>query len=638
IQAGPTFYIDYTNNTFVKDGKPFQYASGSFHYSRVHPYYWADRLLKMRLAGLNTVQTYVPWNIHETQPGVYNWKGFSDLGSFLTLAQKYDLVVLLRMGPYICGEWEFGGFPAWLLSEDPNMILRTSDPSYLRWVDKWYTVLLNYIKPYLYDNGGPVVMVQIENEYGSYFACDRVYTNFLLEKVISILGNVTVYTTDGCGLSYMNCGKVKGAYATVDFGPGDDPEGCFKAQKFVEPQGPKVNSEFYTGWLDHWGDPHSTGDSTSVCKYLDMILASGANVNMYMFVGGTNFGFLNGANSPPYQPVPTSYDYDAPITEAGDVTLKYFAIRDIVSKYLPLPDIPVPPNAKKSRYGDVTMEFVCTIQDALSYLTPNGPVSVTYPVPMEQLNFYSAFILYRFVLNSVFSKPSVLRSIGIRDRAVVMVNAVPFGILDRDTTEVTITGTPGQVVDILVENQGRVGFSTNMNFNTKGIIGNVTLDGKIITGWQIFPVRIENINLTTTKTIKRRYYQPLRSADGKLLTPSIYAGSLSIPNVPDQPQDTFLDPKNWGKGQAILNDFNIGRYWPSRGPQVTLYVPKPILNTEPQLNTLYLFELEHAPCADESSCYVTLTDVPCLNGTNGPGVKHGFPSGNKYKKWMSDIL
>ncbi|BFY97210.1 hypothetical protein BsWGS_00250 [Bradybaena similaris] len=613
IQAGQSFYIDYQNNTFLKDGKPFQYASGSFHYSRVHPYYWEDRLLKMRLAGLNAVQAYVPWNVHEIEPGVYNWQGFSDLGNFLTLAQKYDLVVLLRLGPYICGEWEFGGFPAWLLTKDPNMILRTSDPSYTYWVDKWYTVLLNYIKPYIYNNGGSVVMVQIENEYGSYFACDKVYTSFLLEKVTSVLGNVTVYTTDGCGLGYLQCGKVDGAYATVDFGPGDNPDGCFAVQKFFEKQGPKVNSEYYTGWLDHWGEPHSTGDTTSVSKYLDMILSSGGNVNMYMFIGGTNFGFLNGANSPPYQPVPTSYDYDAPVNEAGDVSLKYFAIRDIVSK-------------------------VCILQDALNYFTPEGPISVTYPIPMEQIKFYSGFILYRFVLKSLYSKPTILQSDGIRDRAVVMVNAIPFGILDRDTTAVTITGSPGQIVDILVENQGRVGFGTNMNFNTKGIVGNVTLDGKIITDWQIYPVYLENINLTTTKPLKRSVKQPFKSDDGKLMTPSIYVGSLSIPNVPDQPQDTFLDPKDWGKGQAIVNNFNIGRYWPSMGPQVTLYIPKPVLNTTPQLNTLYLFELEHAPCPDESSCFVTLTDVPRLNGTNGPGDKKGFPSGNKYTKWIKNIL
>uniref|UniRef100_A0A0B7ART6 Beta-galactosidase n=1 Tax=Arion vulgaris TaxID=1028688 RepID=A0A0B7ART6_9EUPU len=615
-QAKGTYEIDYQNNTFLKDGQPFRYISGSMHYSRVHPYYWEDRLLKMRLAGLNAVQTYVPWNVHEIKPGLFNWEGFSDLGKFLTLAQRQDLLVLLRLGPYICGEWEFGGFPAWLLSEDPNMVLRTSNTSYLKWVDKWYTTLLDYVKPYLYNNGGPVIMVQIENEYGSYFACDSIYMSYLLKKVKSLLGDVVVYTTDGCGLHYLYCGKSEGAYATVDFGPTDKPEECFAAEKFFELQGPMVNSEYYTGWLDHWGQPHSKGNTTLISKSLDAMLATGANINMYMFVGGTNFGFMNGANSPPYQPVPTSYDYDAPISEAGDLTPKYFAIRDIVSKYNELPRLPIPPNTNKSRYGKVNMEFTCIIQDALPYLTPDGPLKFTYPVPMEQIMFYFGFILYRFVLTTNYSAPTALHCVGIRDMAIVMVNAVPFGKLDRDTTTVNITGALGVYVDILVENQGRIGFGSSINLNAKGIIANVTLGGKTVTDWLIYPLNIENINFSTAGKIKTSVSKPFKSADGTLMTPSIYVCSIFIPHTPYQPQDTFLDPQHWGKGQAIVNDFNIGRYWPGRGPQVTLYIPKPFLNKEPELNFLYLLELEHAPCPGDSTCYVTLTDVPYLDGPN----------------------
>nr|WMP40581.1 beta-galactosidase [synthetic construct] len=626
-----TFEIDYANNTFLKDGVPFRYVSGSMHYSRVPPEYWKDRLLKMRAAGLNVVQGYVPWNVHELSPGEFFWEGASDLGQFLSLAQESNLSVLLRIGPYICGEWEFGGFPAWLLTEDPNMTLRTSNTSYLKWVDKWYTELLNKIKPYMYNNGGPVLMVQIENEYGSYFACDQVYLLFLRDKVRSILGNSTViYTTDGDGDGYLKCGKVEGVYATVDFGVTYDPAGAFKSQRDFEPYGPLVNSEFYLGWLDHWGEPHSTTDATSVSKSLDLLLAYGANINMYMFVGGTNFGFYNGANSPPYQPVPTSYDYNAPISEAGDTTSKFIALRDIISKYLPLPHGRIPPDTNKTSYGTIHMEFVITVLDALQYLSPNGPVNTVYPVSMEKINFYFGFILYRFVLQKEYNTSTVLSVPGIRDRAVVMVNNVPIGIIDRvGNVSLTITGHAGQEVNILVENQGRIGYGSAMNSNTKGIVENVTLGGEIVTNWQIFPIHLENISSLTALTPKPSFRKPMKSADGKLMTPSIYVGDINIPDLPSQPQDTFLDPRPWGKGQAIVNNFNIGRYWPNRGPQVTLYIPQPLFNKPPTANKIYLFELESSPCFESSSqdkCSITLTDTPYLNGPNGPGIKNNLPS------------
>ncbi|XP_059174645.1 beta-galactosidase-like [Physella acuta] len=622
--AARTFQIDFTNNTFIKDGKPFRYISGSMHYSRIHQDYWKDRLQKMKAAGLNAVQTYVPWNVHELEPGVFYWEGMSDLEKFIQLAQESDLVVLLRLGPYICGEWEFGGFPAWLLTVEPNMVLRTSDYAYLKWVDKWFTVLLKKIKPYLYENGGPIIMVQVENEYGSYFACDSVYLDFLVYKVKSELGpNVTLYTTDGCGLGYLRCGKVNGSYATVDFGPGSDPTGCFGAQRFYEPNGPFINSEYYTGWLDHWGSPHAKVDTNSVSKSLDRLLEMGANVNMYMFIGGTNFGFMNGANSPPYEPVPTSYDYGGPLTEAGDITPKYYAVRDIISKYQKLPDMPIPPNTNKTKYGNISLEFISTVQDALPYLAPAGPKLSTYPVPMEQINFYAGFIMYRFVLSSNFVNPTPLYSKGIRDRAVVMVNGVPFGLMDRTMTTVNITGSIGQAVDILVENQGRIGYGKDINFNNKGIVSNVTLNNVIVTGWQIYPLNVDNIpNVTFSSPSKRS--QPSKSQDGQLLTPSIYAGSVNIPNTPDQPQDTYLDPRPFVKGQAFVNSFNIGRYWPTKGPQVTLYIPKQAFNNPPALNLLYLFELENAPCLQVPTCQVFLTDTPNIDGPNGPGTKSSF--------------
>ncbi|KAK6165619.1 hypothetical protein SNE40_022514 [Patella caerulea] len=606
-----SFSIDYNGNTFVLDGKPFRAISGSLHYSRVHPYYWHDRLLKMVAGGLNTVQTYVPWNIHEPKEGEYNFKGLADIELFLQTAQEVGIKVLLRSGPYICGEWEYGGLPAWLLSIDPNMIVRTMDPGYIAAVDKWFDVLMPLLKKYLHENGGPILMVQIENEYGSYFACDFDYLRFLYKKARGILGETAIiYTTDGDGAAYVKCGSIEGSYITIDFGPTNNPVANFAVQRQFQPQGPLMNSEFYTGWLDHWGNPHAHTNLDTVCKSLDKILALGANVNMYMYEGGTNFGYWNGANAPPYQPVPTSYDYDAPLNETGDITDKYIAIRQTISKYQKLPEIPIPPNTPKGKYGTTQMNFVSTIQDALDVVSPDKPVYSTYPLTMEQIRFYYGFILYRTKLPRDINQLTPLLTKGVRDRGYVMVDQVPQGIFIRDDViQVNITGKQGQMLDILVENTGRIGFATLMNYNVKGLTENITLDGEILTGWNIYPISLENINSSIIST--RQGSGP--KLNNGLLTPSIYMGKVPIPTSDPEPKDTFLDMRPWVKGQAFVNGFNVGRYWPKMGPQVTLYVPKPALVSPSLPNYLVMFELENTSCPPSQPCNVIFTDKPFIN-------------------------
>nr|XP_053646960.1 beta-galactosidase-like [Cherax quadricarinatus] len=296
--ADRTFVIDYENDQFLKDGEPFQYISGSIHYFRVIPSNWRDRLKKMRMAGFNALQTYVEWSSHEPEPGVYDFTGMLDLESFLKMAQEEDLVVILRLGPFIDAERDMGGLPYWLLNKNPDMRLRSSDSSYLTYVDDWYgNVLLPKIKPLLYENGGPVIMLQVENEYGSYPDCDFAYTSHLRDLVRQGVGdNVVLFTTDGDGASYLKCGKIPGVYSTVDFGSGGDAKKSFAAMRLFEPHGPLVNSEYYPGWLDHWGEPHSTLDSEVIAKTLDDMLALNASVNMYVFHGGTSFGLTAAAN------------------------------------------------------------------------------------------------------------------------------------------------------------------------------------------------------------------------------------------------------------------------------------------------------------------------------------------------------
>ncbi|NXR79253.1 BGAL galactosidase, partial [Pycnonotus jocosus] len=350
-----SFEIDYDSNCFVKDGKPFRYISGSIHYSRVPSYYWKDRLLKMKMAGLDAIQTYVPWNYHEPRMGTYDFFGGRDLEYFLQLANDTGLLVILRAGPYICAEWDMGGLPAWLL-EKKSIVLRSSDSDYLEAVERWMGVLLPKMRPYLYQNGGPIIMVQVENEYGSYFACDYNYLRFLLKLFRQHLGDeVVLFTTDGASQFHLKCGALQGLYATVDFAPGGNVTAAFLAQRSSEPKGPLVNSEFYTGWLDHWGHRHSVVPAETIAKTLNEILARGANVNLYMFIGGTNFAYWNGANMP-YMPQPTSYDYDAPLSEAGDLTEKYFVLRKVIGMYKQLPEGLIPPTTPKFAYGKVRLQ------------------------------------------------------------------------------------------------------------------------------------------------------------------------------------------------------------------------------------------------------------------------------------------
>ncbi|XP_064411062.1 beta-galactosidase [Latimeria chalumnae] len=614
LAVSRTFEIDYDHDCFVKDGKPFRYISGSIHYSRVPRYYWKDRLLKMYMAGLDTIQMYVPWNFHESQPKIYDFSGDRDLEHFLQLANDTGLLVVLRAGPYICGEWDMGGLPAWLLRKK-SIVLRSSDQDYLAAVDQWMGELLPRIKPFLYQNGGPIITVQVENEYGSYFACDYNYLRHLEKLFRYYLGkDIILFTTDGAGKRYLKCGTVQGLYATVDFGPGGNVTAAFLTQRYAEPKGPLVNSEFYTGWLDHWGQAHSVVGKAIVAKSLNEILALGASVNMYMFEGGTNFGYWNGANTP-YAPQPTSYDYDAPLSEAGDLTDKYFAIREIIKKHKKVPLGPVPPTTPKFAYGKVEMNKLGTLSEMLNKFSFTGPVKSVYPVNFVQLNQYFGFMLYRTKLPKDCSKPTPLSSPlnGVHDRAYVTVDGVPQGILERDKSlSINITGTTGAQLDLLLENMGRVTFGRYIN-DFKGLVTNLTLGRDILTGWSIYSLNIDEVvkNDLPSEDQKSNLSKP---ASSNLTAPAFYVGSFVISSgIPDLPQDTYILFPDWTKGQVWINGFNLGRYWPARGPQITLFVPEHILSTSVP-NNITVLELQRSPC-DFGPCAVEFVDKPILNAT-----------------------
>ena len=578
------------------------------HYSRTLKEYWRDRLLKFKAAGLNAVQTYVPWNFHETYPEMYDFSGDKDLEGFLQTAKEVGIYVIVRAGPYICAEWDMGGLPSWLLTHQ-NISTRTSDPVYMKYVDRWMSVLLPKVERWLYINGGSVITIQVENEYGSFPACDAQYLEGLHSIFRKYLGNDAIlFTTDGPSQNMLKCGaNPKLFYATVDFG-GSNAETYFKAQREVEPQGPLVNSEYYVGWFDNWGSPHSIVSDDDAAKGLDVILSMNANVNMYMFEGGTNFGFWSGANHPGYDPITTSYNYDAPLTEAGDPSRDKFAkISTVIQKYCNC-ETHVPPTKDKASYGKIPAVHYATLSDNPQLYVRGvlGPDIVT----MEEMGQVSGFISYTasFVQEPYSGNSSKNFSVifeGIRDRALIFVNDVHYKTVERfpNTTDandmvsvdLTISSKTVTKVMVFVENMGR---GSNGGSDIKGLIGPITTDPADINPyWLTESLPLNNTNLAVFIPI-------IPSLASKL--PTQLAFFRFVFNVTSS-LDTYLDVTGWGKGVAFVNGFNIGRYWPTRGPQMTLYVPGSLLNSN-DTNEIVLFEVDASPCRVLSNCYISLID------------------------------
>eukprot|EP00795_Rhopilema_esculentum_P012840 gene12840-3585_t len=601
-----SFTIDKDNNCFCKDGKPFRYISGSMHYFRVPRCHWNDRLMKIRAAGLNVVESYIAWHVHEQTPGQYDFSGENDIFEFIKLAQKNGLLVILRPGPFIDAERDFGGLPWWLLKKKDIKLRTSKDEFFIKAVQDWYAVLLPKLRPFVYCNGGPVVMLQIENEYGSYFACDKDYLEQLQQFYTKYLeSSVILFSVDdGFRENELKCGSLPTTFRTVDFGPTKDVAHGFDILRKLQPKGPLVNTEYYTGWLDHWGEPHQKRATELVVDQLDIVLQQNASVNLYMFEGGTNFGFTNGAElmkDGEFQPEPTSYDYDAPLSEAGDPTEKYFALRKLISKYLEIPQMPVPGPTPKVAYGKVSLPKMITIFDALPYLTPDGPVKSQYPKSMEDLDQSYGFILYRTkIISSDLSNTMTIKIDALRDRSVIMVDKVLQCRLNRgDNIQAGIKS--GQELDILVENQGRVNYkygSFTSLYDPKGIIGNVTLNGEILENWEIFPLPLNNTARIPWESIETNSHD----TNG---IPSFYFGEFSANEV----NDTFMKTSLFTKGQAFVNNFNIGRYWTPMGPQQTLFVPLSAIKKVPEMNRVMLFEVDGL-IKDPTEAFIEFVDKP----------------------------
>ena len=541
-------------NEFLRDGKPIKIISGAVHYFRNMPDTWEDILKKLKALGCNCVETYCAWNMHEKQKGQYDFSRNLDIASFIKLAQREGLMVIVRPGPYICAEWEFGGLPWWIQTNE-NMEIRCMNKEYIACFDKYLEKLFEQIRPLLCTNGGPIIMLQCENEYG-YYGDDKEYLNYLAESYRSKGIDVPLFTSDGSKKSNLLDGAISGLLPTLNFG--SRVEENFKDFVELYPDKPKMCMEMWDGWFDAWGDEkHHTTSAEDYAKVVDDMLKIGS-LNMYMFIGGTNFGFTSGANHyETFAPDVTSYDYDALLTESGDTTPKYFAVRKVIEKYVDykLPD--VPENRPKKAYGTVTLNEQTGFFENLNNLS--APIHSEVPKCMEKYGTGYGFIAYQTVLNRDYSDVVLsLESLG--DRAQVYINKELVDILYiNEKLSTRINAKSGDILTILCENMGRANFGPKM-MRKKGIAGRCLIDDKIHFNWNVYPLPMDNlINLDFTKSEFSE-----KSA--------FYRGCIDI----DETYDTFLRLDNFKKGFVTMNGFNLGRYW-EIGPQKTLYVPASVL-------------------------------------------------------------
>ncbi len=571
-------------NQFIKDGKEIKLISGAVHYFRNMKDTWRDIFKKMKAMGLNCVETYCAWNMHEKQPDVFDFTGNYDIAEFVKTAESEGLMVIVRPGPYICAEWEFGGLPWWLQTMD-DMEIRCSNPTYMNRFKIYLSHLFDEIRPLLFTNGGPIIMLQCENEYG-YYGDDKEYLKSLYNIYRELGIDVPLFTSDGTDTNSLLDGTIEGCMPTLNFG--SRVEENFKAHDELFPNAPKMCMEMWNGWFDAWGDGfHHTTSAENYAQVVDDMLKRGS-LNMYMLIGGTNFGFTSGANHYElFKPDVTSYDYDAPLTECGDITPKYMALREVIKKYVDYDLPPVPQNREKRAYGKFTLTEKASIFDNLDNLSK--PIFSNVPKCMEAYGQGYGYIAYTTKLNRDYNNAELfIESLG--DRAQIYINRELQGIMyvnDSDL-KMKITAKKGDTLTILVENMGRANFGPKM-MRKKGIAGRLLLDGgRIHFNWNAYPLPMDNLGkLTYTDAV---------------VEPSCFLrGTFTV----DKVADTFIYLDNFKKGFVLINGFNIGRYW-EIGPQKSLYIPASLLKEGE--NEIIIFESDGL----KGDASVAFLDYPTL--------------------------
>ena len=551
-QAKHTFTLG--GEAFLLDSKPFRIISGEMHPARIPAEYWRHRIQMAKAMGCNTVSVYIFWNHHEAREGIYDFRSDNrDISRFITMASEEGLWVIIRPGPYVCAEWEFGGLPPYLLRQ-PGIKIRCLDPVYMKAVERYISRLADELRPHLVTNGGPVLMIQIENEYGSY-GNDRNYLEALKEIWIKSDIDVPFFTGDGPTEYMLEAGTLPGCAVGLDSGSS---EKDFELAGIMNPGVPVFSSETYPGWLTHWGEDWARPDTSELLKEVKYLMDTGKSFNFYVIHGGTNFGFTAGANSggKGYEPDLTSYDYDAPINEQGNVTPKYMALRNLIGSYLPkitkLPPIPEPVPA---------MSFPETELIPFTSVWDNRPTPVhsVQPQTFESLGQDYGFMLY--ITHLIGHKGGKLVVTDLHDYATVFLDGKYAGTLDRrlgiNSIDLPRSSSERPVLEIFVEAMGRINFAQAM-IDRKGITDRVTLNGMTLMNWEIFGFPMTGDSVTALKETAAESTKP----------GIFYKGTVNLA----QTADTFIDMTNFVKGFVWVNGHNLGRFW-EIGPQTRLYCP-----------------------------------------------------------------
>jgi len=563
------------NGQFQFDGKPYQILSGEMHYPRVPRAYWRDRLRKARAMGLNTITTYVFWNLHEPRRGVYDFTGQNDVAEYIREAQQEGLNVILRPGPYVCAEWDLGGYPSWLL-KDRNLTLRSTDPKYIAAMKEWFARLGKETSPLLLHNGGPIIAIQVENEYGS-FGDDHTYMKAVDDALLQsglATSDTLLYTADGP--EQVPNGSLTGLPVVINFGTGDAKH-AFETLKKLRPDGPFMTGEYWAGWFDHWGEHHHTTPVADNAAEYEWMLKQGYSVSMYMFHGGTSFGFMNGANSngTNYEPDTTSYDYDAPLDESGQPTAKFTAFRDAITRVTGKtpPVVPEPVSAR-------SYPISSRAESASLWKNLPAPIESDKVLAMEDVDQAYGYILYRTQIASDARGELAIK--GLHDYAQIYLDRKLIGTVDRRLGQSTLALPPTvgkATLDILVENSGRVNFTKVIRTERKGITGSVSIGGQQAKHWQIYSLPLSDLTR-------------LSFTDSPCEGPCFYRYSITARKPTsggtENLADTFLDTRGLSKGLAFLNGKPLGRFW-SVGPEYTLYTPGPWLHEG--TNEIIVFDL-----------------------------------------------
>lgn len=564
--------LTFQNTDFLMDGKKYVIASGAMHYFRIPRAYWRDRLRKLRQCGFNTLETYACWNLHEPKEGQFDFSGMLDIAAYIQMAAEEGLNVILRPGPYICAEWDFGGLPAWLLSKH-DMSLRCNDPAYLACVRRYYHALFDQLRPSFTTNGGNLMMVQIENEYGSY-GDDKEYLRAVRDILLECGVDVLLFTADGTESWMLSGGTLPEHLCVANFG--SEPQENFLRLKEFRPDQPLMCGEFWCGWFDHWYEEHHGAERPELPALYRGMLEAGASVNFYMFHGGTNFGFWNGANHIGfYQPTITSYDYHALLTEAGDLTDDYYAIRKENKAFFgKIPELTVQ-NTPKANYDSVMLTEKAFLLEQVDRLAK--PVHAAAPAFQEDLGQNFGYTLYSSEICGPIGRLP-LEFDCLHDRAVIFVNGQKIGWCERGQhpcdVSLELSGGEKAQLSILVENMGRVNYGPFLR-DQKGMTG-MRLGQRYHFGWDMYPLEMKDLS-----TLQ---FEPLTDSYDAC---SFLRGWLTIS---EEPKDTFISLPGFHHGFVTVNGFCLGRYYNDAGPQKTLFCPAPMLRQGK--NEIIVFETD----------------------------------------------